>query len=434
MDNYSIKKLPNGMEVILIPIQSVQSFSLCISIRVGSNDETPEVNGVSHLLEHMLYKTNHLFKSKYDLYKTLDEIGANYNAYTDRNITTFFVKSDAIHQEQIVRIFSNLICSPSINKKDLENEKKVVIEEIRNTQHEPIEIILNRSFKLHFPEDPISQTISGSMENIEEISKREVERHLATFYTSNNMVVSICGKIAANIDDILAKSFFNLAKQGDQRAIVPKPILAPIKRCLINMVQLDVPQLHIGISFPTQGMYSADKHALNVIDLILNGSMSSRLIVRLREKEGLVYSINSGLSNYQEGGLYYIYTTCDQHKYAQTIRCILDEICQIQTYAVLKNELERWKNYSRSTLVMSNENSMEIADYYAREMLFSRQRITVISEKINQLMGISSKQIKETAQSVLDWQKMKIVMVGNIGNKKTQIIRNINSIVKETFC
>ena len=432
MDNYSIKKLPNGMEVILIPNQSVQSFSLCISIRVGSNDETLEVNGVSHLLEHMLYKTNNLFKSKYDLYKALDKIGANYNAYTDRNITTFFVKSDAIHQEQIIRIFSNLICRPSINKKDLENEKKVVIEEIRNTQHEPIEIILNRSFKLHFPEDPISQTISGSTENIEEISKKEVERHLATFYTANNMVVSICGKIAANIHDILAKSFFNVAKQDNQ--LPPKPILAPIKRCLINMVQLEVPQLHIGISFPTEGMYSADKYALNVIDLILNGSMSSRLFVRLREKAGLVYSINSGISNYQEAGLFYIYTTCDIDKYAQTIGCILDEIKQIQKHTVQKNELDRWKNFIRSTLVMSNENSMEVADYYAREMLFSRHHITVISEKIARLMAISSKQIKETARSVLDWKKMKIVMVGNIGNKKSQIIHNINSIIKETFC
>jgi predicted Zn-dependent peptidase len=433
MDNYSIKKLPNGMEIILIPNQSVQSFSLCISIRVGSNDETPEVNGVSHLLEHMLYKTNHLFKSKYDLYKALDAIGANYNAYTDRNITTFFVKSDAIHQEQIIRIFSNLICRPSINKKDLENEKKVVIEEIRNTQHEPIEIILNRSFLLHFPEDPISQTISGSTENIEEIRKKEVERHLATFYTANNMVVSICGKIAVNIDDILAKSFFNVAKQ-DHNQLPPKPILAPIKRCLINMVQLEVPQLHIGISFPTEGMYSADKYALNVIDLILNGSMSSRLFVRLREKEGLVYSINSGISNYQEAGLFYIYTTCDIDKYAQTIGCILDEIKQIQQHTVQKNELDRWKNYIRSTLVMSNENSMEVADYYAREMLFSRQHITVISEKIDRLMAISSKQIKETARSGLDWKKMKIVMVGNIGNKKSQIIENINSCIKETFC
>ncbi len=433
MDNYSIKKLPNGMEIILIPNHSVQSISLCISIRVGSNDETPEVNGVSHLLEHMLYKTNHLFKSKYDLYKALDAIGANYNAYTDRNITTFFVKSDAIHQEQIIRIFSNLICRPSINKKDLENEKKVVIEEIRNTQHEPIEIILNRSFKLHFPEDPISQTISGSTENIQEITKKEVERHLATFYTANNMVVSICGKIAANIDDILANSFFNVAKK-DHDQIPPKPIIAPVKRCLINLVQLEVPQLHVGISFPTQGMYSVDKHELHVIDLILNGSMSSRLFVRLREKAGLVYSINSGISNYQEAGLFYIYTTCDIDKYAQTIRCILDEIKQIQQHAVLKNELDRWKNFIRSTLVMSNENSMEVADYYAREMLFSRQHITVISEKIDRLMAISSKQIKETARSVLDWKKMKIVMVGNIGNKKSQIIENINSCIKETFC
>lgn len=433
MDNYSIKKLPNGMEIILIPNQSVQSFSLCISIRVGSNDETPEVNGVSHLLEHMLYKTNHLFKTKYDLYKALDAIGANYNAYTDRNITTFFVKSDAIHQEQIIRIFSNLICRPSINKKDLENEKKVVIEEIRNTQHEPIEIILNRSFKLHFPEEPISQTISGSTENIEEISKKEVERHLATFYTANNMVVSICGKIAANIDDILAKSFFNVAKRNHNQ-LPSKPILAPTNRCLINMVKQDLPQLHIGISFPTEGMYSADKYALNVIDLILNGSMSSRLFVRLREKEGLVYNINSGISNYQEAGLFYIYTTCDIDKYAQTIGCILDEIKQIQQHTVQKNELDRWKNYIRSTLVMSNENSMEVADYYAREMLFSRRHITVITEKIDRLMSISSKQIKETARSVFDWKKMKIVMVGNIGNKKSQIIHNINSIIKETFC
>ena len=105
MDKYSIKKLPNGLEYILIDNQSVETISLCVRIRVGSNDEAENVNGISHLIEHMIYKSNRLFKTKYDLYTALDTIGANYNAYTDKNLTTFFVKSDAIHQKKSDRYF-----------------------------------------------------------------------------------------------------------------------------------------------------------------------------------------------------------------------------------------------------------------------------------------------------------------------------------------
>jgi len=433
MDKYTIKKLPNGMEIIIIPNHSVETFSLCISIRVGSNDEHPSANGVSHLLEHMLYKSNHLFKTKYDLYKALDEIGANYNAYTDKNITTFFVKSDAIHQERIIHIFSNLICRPAIKSIDIENEKKVVVEEIQNTQHEPFEIIFNRFFKLNYPNDPISQIISGSITNVQNISKKEVERHLKDFYTANNMVVSMSGKIDSNIDTFLKNSFFKLAKAQFHNPGPQKPLLVPSNQCLINLVQKDLPQFHIGISFPTEGLYSQDKYPLNLIDLILNGSMSSRLFVRLREKQGLVYNITSGVSNYQEAGLYYIITMCDKDKYVETITSLLDEIKQLQEHLVQKTELDRWKNFVRSSLIMNNENSMEVADYYAREMLFSRNNITSMTEKIDYLMGVSSKQIKPVAQKILNWKKMKIVILGNLNNKNNSIIQNIKRVIKETF-
>ena len=187
MDKYSIKKLPNGLEYILVDNQSVDTFSLCVSIHVGSNDEDTRINGISHLLEHMIYKSNRLFKTKYDLYKALDGIGASYNAYTDKNITTFFVKSDHIHQKRLIDIFSSLICQPIIDETDLENEKKIVIEEIQNTHDDPFDAIYNRFYKLIYKNAPISKKISGTPDNIMGITMSDIKEHLKIMLYNNTV-------------------------------------------------------------------------------------------------------------------------------------------------------------------------------------------------------------------------------------------------------
>ena len=432
MDKYSIKKLPNGLEYILIDNQSVETISLCVSIRVGSNDEAENVNGISHLIEHMIYKSNRLFKTKYDLYKALDTIGASYNAYTDKNITTFFVKSDAIHQKNLIDVFSSLICEPIINEIDLENEKSVVIEEIQNNNEDPIDCIYNRFFKLIYPNYPISQKISGPPENIRNITVQDIKNHLNKFYTSNNMVVSISGKLDKDIDKILEQSNFSKAKSALETTI-NKELVPHSKTTSINFVQKPIKQIFLGISFPTSGLYNNDKYAIKLLELILNGSMSSRLFVRLREEEGLVYSISASSADYEEGGIFFIITSCDKEKYQQSVTSLLQEFKKLQTTLISEEELQRWKNFIRSSMIMDIENTMDVADYYAREMLFYRKNIISFTNLIHKFMEPNVNDIMRVAKKLFDWRHMKLIVMGEYSLNGKKIVENIMRIVKETY-
>ena len=144
--NYSIGKLVNDMEYIIIPNDKIETVCLSVGIRVGSNDENNRINGISHLLEHMLFKGNKMFKSKIDLYIALDNIGAVYNAYTDKNITSFYAKCHYSNLKSLINIFSSLICEPYVEEDDLKTEKKIVIEEINNAKEEAFDIIYNRFY------------------------------------------------------------------------------------------------------------------------------------------------------------------------------------------------------------------------------------------------------------------------------------------------
>lgn len=432
MDQYIIGRLPNGLEYIYVDIPNLYSFSLCISIRVGSNDEDSKINGVSHLLEHLIFKSNNRFKSKYDLYRSLDSLGATYNAYTDKNITTFFVKANYLYAKDLIDIFSSLICEPDIKASDLENEKKIIIEEIRNTRDEPFDALYNRFFRLNYPDDPISRKISGSPKNIEEMTLDEVQKHVRQFYTSNNMVVSMVGKIEQSLIDYLEKTSLMKAPKT-QNKWKPRKLLSPKMSTSIDFVHKPIQQMYLGISFPMDGLYSKDIYTMKLIELILMGSMSSRLFTRLREKEGLVYSVSASMSAYEEAGLFFIITSFEKDKYSNVLKSLFQEFKRLQVEKVPDNELNRWKNYMRSNISIQVENTMDMADYYARQMLFFRENIQNFKQILDKYMEITPENVLDVAQNLFDWKKMKLVIIGDYSVNGQNTIKNVVQLIKSSY-
>lgn len=418
--NYNIGKLPNNLEYILIPNDTIESVCLSVGIRVGSNDEDELSNGISHLLEHMLFKGNKMFKNKLDLYIALDNIGAVYNAYTDKNITNFFAKCHFSNLKSLIDIFSSLICEPSINSEDLLIEKDVVIEEIKNSKEEPFEIIYNNFFKLHYKDYPISKKIAGEPSNIERITREDVIRYLETFYTVDNMVISIAGKIDSNVRDYLEKSSFLKVSQSKTKNVKRDIIKIDKRITSIDLIHKGVKQMFLGISFPTNGLYDANRYTIQLIDLILNGSMSSRLFTELREKKGLVYSINTDLSNYDEAGIYFLITSFEPKidKVDKVLYSIFEEFKKLINNNIDDIELNRWKNYIKSNFLLELENTSSVCDYYVRQMLFFRDNISNFNDLLDNFNKVSIDDIRRVSNELFDWKKMKIVLLGDYTKRK----------------
>ena len=433
MDKYIIGKLPNELEYIILDIPNSYSISVCVSIKVGSNDEEPRVNGISHLLEHMIYKSNKKFKTKYDLYRELDSIGASYNAYTDKNITTFFVKSHHKYQEKLIDIFSSLLCEPDVKSEELDNERNVVIEEISNSRDEPFDCIYNRFFSLIYGDKTaIAQKISGSVENIENISVDDVKNHLQRFYTAKNMVVSIAGRVHNGIEEYLKRSNFVKAPQSIYN-YSNKKLLKHIKSTTIDFVHKPIKQVFLGIGFPTDGLLDEDRYIVKLIELILNGSMSSRLFVKLREEEGLVYSISTSSSNYEEGGVFFCITSFEKEKYVNVLDSLFSEFKRIQNELLDESELNRWKNFVSSQMVLDMENGMDIADYYARQLLFYPKNIIDFEKMLAIFEKITANDIQRVAQKIFNWKYMKIVILGDYSIHGKEMANNVLAVVKKNY-
>jgi predicted Zn-dependent peptidase len=430
MELTKIGKLDNGLEYIVYNNKSIYTVSLVISVKVGSIDEDISVSGISHVLEHMIFKSNNKYKSKYALYKELDSLGANFNAYTDKNITTYYVKTHYNYFEKLVEMLSSLICNPNVSSDEFNIEKKIINEEIKNSYDEPSDIIYNKLFSLIYPNTPIARDIAGTTNIIDNMTIDQINQHLNTFYKSNNMVISIVGNIPDNYLDILKKSDF-LKPNLSLNQITTQPKYTPTISNQLNLIEKEsLNQFFLGIGFPLEGHDDANKYIIKLISAILSGSMSSRLFMELRENQGLVYSIKTDIAQYYQGGIFYIITSFDKDYYLKVISSIMTQLQLIINVLVSNDEINVWKNNIKNSLVIEFENTMEVADYYAKQMLFFRNNITEYSLLNDKFTNITDQEILNVAKKLFNFSNMKTILLGNFGLEKKIIIENITKIIK----
>jgi len=260
----------------------------------------------------------------------------------NKNITNFYAKCHYSKLPELINLFSVLICEPAINDEDLDKERNIVIEEIRNTYDDPVETLFNKVYKFTFGDNPITKTVAGSPDNINSITRQDVLDHLRKYYAVNNLVVGLTGKLPSldEVTSLLEKSSFTKVPQ----LLSPHEFRPKIQHELksnIYVKHTKNQQTYLAIGFPLSGIYSNNKFALQIINSILNGSMSSRLFIKIREEKGLVYSISSEITNYEEGGVYFIITSFEtsDEKCLEVMRAILSELHSIANDGVTEEEL-----------------------------------------------------------------------------------------------
>jgi predicted Zn-dependent peptidase len=281
-----------------------------------------------------------------------------------------------------------------------------------------------------YPNTPIARDIAGKTDIIDNMTIDQINTHLNTFYKSDNMVISIVGNIPDNYLDILKNSDFLKPNLSHNKITIQPKYLATTTNQLNLIEKESLNQYFLGIGFPLEGHDDSNKYIIKLISSILSGSMSSRLFMELREKQGLVYSIKTDISNYYQGGIFYIFTSFDKDYYLKVITGIMEQLRLIMTQPVSNDEINVWKNNIKNSLVIEFENTMEVADYYAKQMLFFRDNITEYPSINDKFANITDQEILNVAKNIFDFKKMKTILLGNFGNEKPKIIENITKIIK----
>lgn len=411
-EDIKIRTLSNGITVLMEQVPELQSFTLGFFVKTGSRNERKEESGISHFIEHMMFKGTESRTAK-EISEFVDNEGGMMNAYTSREMTVYYVKLLSSKLHIALEILSDMMLHSTFTEENIEKERNVIIEEIRMYEDSPEDTIHDENIQFAL-KGIQSNSISGTPEGLEKITREHFMRYLEDQYIASNLVVSISGRFDEEyfLEELERKmKDFPVAKQ--EREYDTSYEIQTGK----NLIVKDTQQVHL--CFNTRGIdaHSPRRFAVAIISSALGGGMSARLFQKIREERGLAYSVYSYLSTYEECGIFTTYAGTTKEAYQEVLECIQKEYKDIRENGISEAELQRCKNQFTSALMFHLESSKgrmaSIANSY-----ITHGKIESTDEIIQKINQVSLEEIKETAKYLFDEKYYSYTILGKIEEKE----------------
>jgi predicted Zn-dependent peptidase len=414
-----IKKLSNGLPIILEPLDYLKSVSIGVWIKIGSINESVENNGISHMIEHMLFKgtTN---RSAKILAEDMAKMGGNLNAYTSKECTSIYATTLEEHLPEIIDLIGDMIGNSCFHKEDIEREKSVIGEEIDMYNDSPEDLVHEMLQKKVWENHPLGYIISGEKNIVNKLTKEEIQGFMNRFYRAENMVISLSGGM--QIDKVLdwLETSFGSIKRESKPFLIEKP---KYNRCFYYQKK-DIEQIYMNIAFNCVEYNSNQKYILSIVNAILGDSENSRMFQVIREELGLTYSIYSYGSIYDNGGLFHIDAILNPKKILQVFSEIFKIIDQLISRGISEKDLLCAKEQIKTEIMISNESTKYRMNSNGRSYL-SRQRVVSIEETISCLEQVSMQNVKTFMRQYLNPKESSISLVGNITQVDMKSLKKI---------
>ena len=357
-----ITTLDNGLRVVSDPMATVESVSLGVWVGVGTRHEKKEMNGVSHLLEHMAFKGTHR-RSAIAIAEEIEAVGGHINAYTTRENTAYFVR---VLKEDVplgVDLIADILQHSTMEKEELERERTVILQEIHQAQDTPDDVVFDNFQQAAYPNQPLGRQVLGDAGIVGAMDRETIIDYMNAHYNAESMVLSAAGRVDHDQLVALASEAFAALPQGLE---AEREAARYTGGHSIEKRKLE--QAHLLLGFEGVGYRDPDFYAVAVLSTLFGGGMSSRLFQEIREKRGLVYSIYSYGSSYSDGGLFGIYAGTGKDETAELIPLICEEIHKM-TDSVGEQELSRARTQIKASILMGLESSSSRCEQLARQMM-----------------------------------------------------------------
>lgn len=416
---YEKYQLPNKATFILVPQQDTKAITTMIMYPVGSRYESEKMQGVSHFIEHMMFKGTKKRKNTYTLTREIDRLGADYNAFTSKEYTGYYIKSDARYANISFDILSDMLFNSTFDAKEMEREKTVICEEINMYADNPM-MHIDTLFESLFYEGALGRDIAGTKEHVRAYTKKDVLAFRDTYYQPGNMTVVVAGAIDDRIRTLLTEYFgTGTTSKKISRKFEPAKLGSSRKASRIVVEKKETEQAQMILGFPAFPYGDPRNPAVSVMNAILGGSMSSRLFIRIRERMGLAYMVRSGSDQYRDAGYVYVRVGLDTKNINPAIKAIKKEIEKLKTKGVTKRELKDAKTHIMGGLTLAMEDSSFFANYYAKQALFNN-RIRTPEEKYAAIESVTEDDILEVANQIFRMNHMRVAVIGNIESHDIQ--------------
>lgn len=418
----NVHYLQNGITIVLEPMNYLRSVSIGVWIRTGSVDEDERNNGISHVIEHMMFKGTKNRTAK-QLAEDMSELGGNMNAYTSKENTTFYVTTLDSYLEKAVDILSDMLCNSVFLEKDIQKELEVVMEEIDMYHDSPEDLVYEMLQKEVWKGHSLGYIISGEKEIVSKFTREQIVSYWKEHYIAEKMVISIAGNIEEQQTiELLKKAFITIPTKIEEKQKMnleqryhfrmpsyKKPMYSVCK----YQKKMDIEQVHMNLCFPCIDYYSEERYPLSILNAILGGSENSRLFQRIREEKGLVYSIYSYESMFATTGLFHIDVVLNPCKYKIVLDEIMQVIKELKEHGVTKEEIHRVKEQIKVELIIGTESTRNRMDGNGRSIL-RRGKIIPIDETIDAINQVTEEQIMIFLKKYIQEEKCSISLVGNL--------------------
>ena len=400
---------PNGLVVITEPMDYFHSVSVGVWLRTGSRSEPAHLNGISHFIEHMVFKGTRR-RTAEDIAREVDRVGGMLDAFTSKEMVCFNTRVLSEHLPKAFDVLADMVIEPRFAQEDIEREKSVVLEEIRMTQDNPEDLVHELFTQNFWSPHPLGKPILGTPETVSSLSRDTLGDWFSKCYAPNNLVITAAGRVThAQLVELVAERFSALpaVPNGDsEQAPEPAPHVT-------LKTKHELEQVHICLGVPALPSTDRRRFAASILNNVLGGGMSSRLFQNIRERLGLAYAIFSEMNSYRDVGMLSVYAGTSLETASQLIDCVLEEFTRLKNRALDFEELRRAKDHLKGATLLALEGTGSRMNSLARYHIYFGRHFTA-QELIDMLESVTSEEVQQIAGELFQPGRLAVSVVGSL--------------------
>ena len=411
--NIQREVLPNGLTIITEQMDHIRSVSLGIWLKSGSRHDDAPVNGISHFIEHMVFKGT-TSRSAEDIARQVDSIGGNMDAFTGKETVCFNMKVLDEHLPVAIDILSDMVLNPVFAASEITRERGVILEEIKMDEDNPDYLVHELFTQNFFKDHPLGKPILGTKETVRRFDQEAIRADYGQKFVPGNIIISAAGNIQHDhVVDLLHQRFEHLTPGSNGWHNNPPKISSRIT--LRNKKSLEQVQICLGV--PSYEISHTRRYVSYVLNTLLGGGMSSRLFQNVREKQGLVYSIFSELNPFRDTGCLSVYAGTSLQSAPKVVQSVLQEFRNFKEVSLSEEELKRGKDQLKGGLMLSLESSTARMSNLARQEMYY-DRFVGMDEIIDRIQAVTAEDVQQSARELFRPEAIAVTVLGNLNGLK----------------
>lgn len=412
---YKLEKLENGITLLTAPLKETEAVTVLVLVKVGSRYEAKNLNGVSHFIEHLLFKGTKNRPTSLDITKELDGVGADYNAFTAKDHTGYYVKVSKERLELALDIVADMLFNPLFSKEEMEKERGVIIEEINMYEDNPLMLIGDIFEASIFAGHPLGRRISGPKENVKNLKRQTIVDFYQKHYLNRRLLVAVGGNFPQKEIKRIVNRYFGLKSVAGQKRPFSKFVLKQ-QRPQANLHYKDTSQVQLALGLPAFKNTDPRFYPLTLLAVILGGNMSSRLFLEIREKRGLAYFVRTGVNLYEDAGAFLVQAGLEKTRIFEAVKVIREELEKVKEKGVTAEELKRAKEFMKGKLILQLEDSANLISWLGEQKILTN-KVESSATKLKKINAVTRAAVKKVAKQIFDFKKINLGLIGPFKEK-----------------